>query len=105
MKLNVIVIGTVFMDCKGSAGSSYNPVGRNLGSKGSVYYDTFSKTVGPQGVFPVNMVDSSGEGDVFFSGTVMGLIRELPLGRSKAAKAIVVISKLACRRSFEKLRG
>ena len=90
-----------------------------LGSKGSVYYDVLSKKVGHQGVFPVNMVDSSGAGDAFFSGTVMGLIRELPLGESvvygsKVAAWTIESRENNCRDLkarmqseciFEKLRG
>lgn len=53
-----------------------------LGSRGSVYYDARTKAVGHQTVFPVTMVDSCGAGDAFFSGTVMGLIRRLPLAES-----------------------
>jgi pseudouridine kinase len=50
-----------------------------LGEKGSVYYDSRSNRAGHQPAFPVQMVDSSGAGDAFFSGTVMGLVRGLPL--------------------------
>jgi pseudouridine kinase len=50
-----------------------------LGDKGSVYYDSKTKEVGFQQVFPVKLVDSSGAGDSFFSGTVMGLVRNLSL--------------------------
>jgi pseudouridine kinase len=50
-----------------------------LGEEGSVYYDSGTKEAGYQPVFPVKMVDSSGAGDAFFSGTVMGLVRGLSL--------------------------
>jgi len=50
-----------------------------LGSRGSVFYDTSTRDSGFQPVFPVQVVDSSGAGDAFFSGTVTGLIRGLPL--------------------------
>lgn len=50
-----------------------------LGEKGAVYYDSRSGRAGHQPVFPVRMIDSSGAGDAFFSGTVMGLVRGLPL--------------------------
>lgn len=53
-----------------------------LGENGSIYYDSRTGEVGHQPVFPVNMVDSSGAGDAFFSGTVMGLVRGLSLGDS-----------------------
>lgn len=50
-----------------------------LGEMGAVYYDSRSERMGHQPVFPVTLVDSSGAGDAFFSGTVMGMIRGLPL--------------------------
>jgi len=50
-----------------------------LGAKGSVYYDSATQQSGHQPVFPVRLVDSTGAGDAFFSGTVMGLVRGLPL--------------------------
>lgn len=50
-----------------------------LGDQGSIYYDTVSGEAGYQEVFPVQMVDSTGAGDAFFSGTVTGLVRGLPL--------------------------
>lgn len=53
-----------------------------LGSKGSVYFDARNGHSGFQPVFPVNMIDSSGAGDAFFSGTVMGLIRQCPLAEA-----------------------
>lgn len=53
-----------------------------LGEKGSVYYDAIQQVGGFQPVFPVNLVDSSGAGDAFFSGTVMGLIRGFTLKES-----------------------
>jgi pseudouridine kinase len=50
-----------------------------LGENGAVYYNSQTKEVGYQPVFPVKLVDSSGAGDAFFSGTVMGLVRGLSL--------------------------
>lgn len=61
-----------------------------LGKEGSVYYDTKTKESGYQSVFPVKVVDSTGAGDAFFSGTVMGLIRNLPL-----KEAVVYGTKVA----------
>lgn len=61
-----------------------------LGELGSVYYDSKTKESGYQPVFPVHVVDTSGAGDAFFSGTVMGLIRDLPL-----SKAVVAGTKVA----------
>lgn len=45
-----------------------------LGSEGSVFYDRAANQGGHQPVFPVKLVDSSGAGDAFFAGTVMGLV-------------------------------
>jgi pseudouridine kinase len=50
-----------------------------LGENGAIYYNSQTKEVGYQPVFPVKLVDSSGAGDAFFSGTVMGLVRGLSL--------------------------
>ncbi|MGM0882766.1 MAG: PfkB family carbohydrate kinase [Bacillota bacterium] len=61
-----------------------------LGDQGSVYYDSFTKDSGYQPVFPVKLVDTSGAGDAFFSGTVMGLIKGLPL-----KKAVICGTKVA----------
>ncbi|BAU28711.1 pseudouridine kinase [Aneurinibacillus soli] len=61
-----------------------------LGENGSVFYDSRTKEAGYQSVFPVKMVDSSGAGDAFFSGTVMGLVRGLTL-----AEAVVCGTKVA----------
>lgn len=50
-----------------------------LGEQGCIYADTRH---GDAGYFPaekVNVVDASGAGDSFFSGTVAGLVRDLPL--------------------------
>ena len=48
-----------------------------MGSKGSVYFDGENSGICP--IFPTTVVDTSGAGDAFFSGTVMGLTRQLPL--------------------------
>lgn len=53
-----------------------------LGAQGCVYYDSRSGSTGHQNVFPVQVVDTTGAGDAFFSGTVMGLVRELPLSQA-----------------------
>jgi pseudouridine kinase len=50
-----------------------------LGSDGSVYYDRVNKLQGYQPAFSVEVVDSSGAGDAFFSGTVMGLMKGMAL--------------------------
>jgi pseudouridine kinase len=61
-----------------------------LGEKGSVYYDARSKQSGVQPVFPVQLIDTTGAGDAFFSGTVMGLVRGLSL-----KEAVVCGTKVA----------
>lgn len=53
-----------------------------LGVRGSVYYDSRTGEKGFQPAFQTEVVDSSGAGDAFFSGTVAGLIRNRPLGES-----------------------
>lgn len=50
-----------------------------LGEQGSIFYDKETKESGYQPIFPAKLVDSSGAGDAFFSGTVMGLINNLSL--------------------------
>ena len=50
-----------------------------LGADGSVYADAASGDFGRQAACPVNVRDTSGAGDAFFSGTAMGLMRGLPL--------------------------
>lgn len=60
-----------------------------LGSRGAVYYESKAGT-GYQPVFPVQVVDSSGAGDSFFSGTVAGLVSGKTL-----AQSVVYGSKVA----------
>lgn len=50
-----------------------------LGGDGCVYYDSRNGGGGYQPVFPVTVIDTSGAGDAFFSGTAMGLMRGRPL--------------------------
>lgn len=116
-KLDIDVVERKITRCAAETGLKAMVI--TLGSRGSVYYDAVSKTVGHQGVFPVNMVDSSGAGDAFFSGTVMGLIRELPLAESvvygsKVAAWTIESRESNCRdlkarmqaeKIFEKLQG
>ncbi|WP_028551198.1 carbohydrate kinase family protein [Paenibacillus sp. UNC451MF] len=61
-----------------------------LGSEGSIFYDRIMKESGYQPVFPVEVIDTSGAGDAFFSGTIMGLVRGL-----KLAEAVVYGTKVA----------
>lgn len=55
-----------------------------MGSKGAVYYDTKSGEGGYAHALPTKLVDSTGAGDAFLSGTVVGLSKGMPL--SKAVK-------------------
>lgn len=50
-----------------------------LGAQGSVYYEKQTATGGIVSAIPTAVVDSSGAGDAFLSGTVMGLSKGLPL--------------------------
>ena len=53
-----------------------------LGDKGSVYYDSASGECGHVPAEPTVMVDSTGAGDAFFSGTVAARTLGVPLGRA-----------------------
>jgi pseudouridine kinase len=53
-----------------------------LGSRGSVYYDSRTHEKGYQPAFEIDIVDTSGAGDAFFSGTVAGLIKNRPLNEA-----------------------
>lgn len=55
-----------------------------LGAHGAVFYDFKTKQQGYQPVFPVQLVDSSGAGDAFFSATAAGLAQNLPLSTAVA---------------------
>lgn len=50
-----------------------------MGEQGSVYYDEKADDSGICPICPTEVVDTSGAGDAYFSGTVMGLIRGEPL--------------------------
>ncbi len=50
-----------------------------MGVNGAVYYDGADGSAGICPPYPATVVDTSGAGDAFFSGTVMGLTRHLPL--------------------------
>lgn len=55
-----------------------------LGGEGSIYYDSQKGEAGYQPVFPVEVVETSGAGDAFFAGTVMGLATNHSLKKSVA---------------------
>lgn len=60
-------------DAAESAGLSAVVV--TMGERGAVYYDRETKIAGICPPCPTKVVDTTGAGDAFFSGTVMGLIR------------------------------
>ncbi|CAG7627156.1 carbohydrate kinase family protein [Paenibacillus allorhizosphaerae] len=81
-----------------------------LGEEGSIYYDSKTKQSGYQPAFPVQLVDTSGAGDAFFSGTVTGLVRGLPLGEAvvcgtKVAAWTIESKENNCRELGEKTRS
>ena len=53
-----------------------------LGSQGAVYYDRETKSAGFCPPCPTKVVDTTGAGDAFFSGTVMSLIRGASLAEA-----------------------
>ena len=55
-----------------------------MGEHGAVYYDGPNDESGICPPVPADVVDTSGAGDAFFSGTVMGLIRECRLSKAVA---------------------
>lgn len=56
-----------------------------MGSRGAVYYEQDKRTGGVVNAIPTEPVDTTGAGDAFLSGTVMGLSRGLPLSRAVEA--------------------
>lgn len=56
-----------------------------LGASGAIYHDARTGESGFQPVQPVKLVDTSGAGDAFFSGTVMALANGKDLGTAVAA--------------------
>ena len=63
-----------------------------MGSQGAVYVDHRTGEFGGCPAQSVDMVDSTGAGDAFFSGTVAALMRKLPL-----SQAVRVGTELAAR--------
>ena len=63
-----------------------------MGAQGSVYVDHRSGEFGRCPALSVDMVDSTGAGDAFFSGTVAALMKKQPLSR-----AVRVGTELAAR--------
>jgi len=67
-----------------ASGSGIPSMVVTLGERGAVYYDSRTSETGYQPVIPTKLVDSSGAGDAFFSGAVMGLINKYSLGEAVA---------------------
>ncbi|MBP3918839.1 MAG: sugar kinase [Clostridia bacterium] len=53
-----------------------------MGAQGAVYYEQKTHSGGIVPAIPTDVVDSTGAGDAFLSGTVMGLTRGMPLSRA-----------------------
>ena len=67
-----------------------------MGSQGAVYFDARTGESGLCPVQPCHLVDSTGAGDAFLAGAVMGLTRGLPLKtavRAGAKLAAMVIQR------------
>ena len=67
-----------------------------MGEQGAVYYEKGSKSAGICPPYPTKVVDTTGAGDAFFSGTVMGLIQGASLAEASrygARLASVTISR------------
>lgn len=56
-----------------------------MGEQGAVWFD--GSAAGVCRACPTDVIDTSGAGDAFFSGTVMGLIRGMPLPEAAACGA------------------
>lgn len=81
-----------------------------LGENGAVFYDSLTGEKGHQAVFPVQLVDSSGAGDSFFSGAVASMVRgaciaEAALVGTKVAGWTVEHSASNCPDLDQKIRN
>ena len=70
-----------------------------MGALGSVYYD--GNECGCCPIYPTEVVDTSGAGDAFFSGTVMGLTRHMSLSEAvrygaKLAAMTIAVQESSC---------
>lgn len=70
-----------------------------MGAKGSVYFDSQSGKKGICAPTPVRLVDSSGAGDAFFSGTVMALTKGIPLSEAVKYGSRLASMTIACEES------
>ena len=53
-----------------------------LGEQGCVFYDAVTETAGVQPAMQVDVIDTCGAGDAFFSGTLFGRVRGMPLSEA-----------------------
>lgn len=72
-----------------------------MGVKGAVYYDHISKTGGFCPSLPTELIDSTGAGDAFLAGTVMGLTRGYSLEKAvragtKLASHTIQVEESSC---------
>ena len=72
-----------------------------MGKDGSVFYDGKNGESGICSVIPTELVDSTGAGDAFFAGTVIGLTKGFDLKKSvhigsKLASDTIKIEKNSC---------
>ncbi len=72
-----------------------------MGSIGSVYLDNNTSDEGMCSSYPCKIVDTTGAGDAFFSGTVMGLTRGYKIGKAvragtKLASMTIQVEESSC---------
>jgi len=81
-----------------------------LGEDGAVYYDSETQSIGYQPVNQVTVVDTSGAGDAFFSGTVMGFMHGYKIEHAvqcgtKVAGWTIASAESTCRDLRQKMRS
>lgn len=69
-----------------------------LGEKGSLYVDEQGNT-GFQEIYPTKVVDSTGAGDAFFSGTVAALLHKKSLGEAIKLGSKIASIVISCQES------
>lgn len=71
-----------------------------LGSRGSIFYDSTNNLTGHQKAIPIDVIDTSGAGDAFFSGTVAALIKNLSLQEAVFHGSQVASWTISCNESI-----
>lgn len=71
-----------------------------LGCRGSIYYDSKNNITGHQKAVPTDVIDTSGAGDAFFSGTVAALIKNLSLQEAVYHGSKVASWTISCNESI-----